>query len=123
MAEIETVAQEKEAPRPEPTIFAVPKTALGGFLDFVRERGITGLAIGFVFGTSVQKLVTAFVTDVINPLVSVVGGSASNLDRLAVGPFLLGDLLSNFIDFVLLITVVYLFFKAFRLDKFDKQKG
>jgi len=123
MADIETAGQEKETSRNEPTIFAVPKTAFGGFLDFVRERGVTGLAIGFVFGTSVQKLVTAFVTDVINPLVTVVGGSTSNLDRLAVGPFLLGDLLSNVIDFVLLITVVYLFFKAFRLDKLDKPKG
>ena len=42
-----------------------PKTALVGFVDFIRERGVMGLAIGFVLGTSVQKVVTAMVDDLI----------------------------------------------------------
>ena len=121
---MEVISEEQgQSASREATIFAVHKTAFSGFLDFVRERGVAGLAIGFVFGTSVQKLISAFVTDIITPLITMVSGSADSLGKLAIGPFLIGDFLSNFIDFTVLILVVYLFFKGFRLDKLDKPKG
>lgn len=92
-----------------------------GFVEFVRERGVVGLAIGFVLGGAVQKLVTALVTDVINPLLAFVLGSA-DLARFSIGPFLIGDFLSVLIDFLILVAIVYLVFKVLRLDTLDKQK-
>ena len=45
-----------------------------GFIEFIREHGVVGLAIGFVLGGAVAKLVTALVTDIINPFVGLVLG-------------------------------------------------
>ena len=49
-----------------------------GFLTFIREQGIIGLAMGFVLGGSVSKLVTSFVNDIINPIIGIGLNSAGN---------------------------------------------
>ena len=93
-----------------------------GFVDFVRERGVMGLAIGFVLGSAVQKVVTAFVNDIVNPLVGLVLGSAEGLKEFSVGPFLLGDFISVVIDFLILALIIYFVFKGFGLERLDKLK-
>ncbi|KXK11088.1 MAG: Large-conductance mechanosensitive channel [Microgenomates bacterium OLB23] len=49
------------------------------FFEFVREQGVIGLAIGFILGGAVTKLVAAFVQDIINPLVGIALGAATSL--------------------------------------------
>src|SRR5205814_5330819 len=93
-------------------IWGAPKKAFGGFIGFVRERGVMGLAIGFVLGSSVQKVVTAFVTDIVNPFISVFLGRADNFKDFALGKFMIGDFVSNLIDFLILALVIYLVFKG-----------
>ena len=93
-----------------------------GFIEFVRERGIVGLAIGFVLGSAVQKTVTAFVTDIVNPFITLLTGSTDNFTKFSVGPFAVGDFLSTLIDFLILAAVIYLVFKALGLHKLDKPK-
>lgn len=104
-------------------LMAVPGKALGGFVEFVRERGVMGLAIGFVLGSSVQKVVTALVTDLINPLIGTFLGRADGLKDFAVGQFLIGDFISAVIDFLILAAIIYFVFKALRLEKLDKPKA
>ena len=104
------------------TIFMAPKKAFGGFLNFVRERGVMGLAIGFVLGSSVQKVVTAFVTDIVSPFVDIFLGRADGLKNFAVGKFLVGDFISVTIDFLILVLIIYCVFKALQLEKLDKPK-
>lgn len=104
----------------ERTILAAPKSALVGFMDFIRERGVMGLAIGFVLGTSVQKVVTAFVNDIINPFVGLFLVEGNKLTQLQVGPFLIGDFISVSIDFLILLAIVYFVFKGLGLDRLDK---
>jgi len=58
-----------------------------GFLDFIRERGVMGLAIGFILGSAVQRVVTAFVNDLVNPFMGVILGRAGGIKTFAVGPF------------------------------------
>ncbi len=41
------------------------------FVVFLKTFGIIGLAIAFVIGAAASKLVTAFVTDIITPLVGL----------------------------------------------------
>ncbi len=98
------------------------KGQVTGFIDFIRERGVMGLAIGFVLGSSVQKVVTALVEDIINPLITLLTGRAGSFKEFTVGPFLIGDFLTVLIDFVILAAVVYFVFKALGLNKLDKQK-
>lgn len=97
-----------------------------GFVDFVREQGIVGLAIGFILGGAAQQLVTAFSNDLINPLISLAIGSFGNLtaasSTVAGVSFGWGHFLSTLINLILVAFVVYFGFKALRLKDLDKQK-
>lgn len=97
-----------------------------GFLDFIREQGVVGLAVGFILGGAVSKLVSALVTDLINPFLNAALGAAGGLmfASLQLGPvrILYGDLISVLIDFVVIALVVYFGVKLLRLDKLDKKK-
>ena len=53
-----------------------------GFINFIREQGVTGLAVGFILGGAVSKLVTAIVTDLIDPFVGLALGSIDGLRNL-----------------------------------------
>ncbi|MDD3531402.1 MAG: MscL family protein [Candidatus Pacebacteria bacterium] len=98
-----------------------------GFIGFIREQGVVGLAVGFILGGAVSKLVSALVTDLINPLLGVALGAVGGLKgaSLTVGTvvFLYGDLISTLMDFVVIALVVYFGVKLFRLDKLEKTKG
>lgn len=98
-----------------------------GFLEFIREQGVVGLAVGFILGGAVSKLVSALVTDVINPLISVAMGSVGGLKSASftVGSavFLYGDLISVLIDFIVIALVVYFGVKLLRLDEHIKKRG
>ncbi|OGD09141.1 hypothetical protein A2397_01590 [Candidatus Amesbacteria bacterium RIFOXYB1_FULL_44_23] len=97
-----------------------------GFLEFVREQGVMGLAVGFILGGAVSKVVTALVTDIINPLLGIVLGATKGLTSayFQVGPakVMYGDFLSVLIDFMVIATVVYFGVRGLGLDKLDKKK-
>ncbi len=92
-----------------------------GFVEFIRERGVVGLAIGFVMGTAVQKVVTAFVNDMVNPIINIVLGGAKRFETFAIGPFEIGDFASTLLNFIILVLVVYYAFKITGLDRIDKK--
>ena len=98
-----------------------------GFLDFIREQGVVGLAVGFILGGAVSKVVTGFVEDVVNPLVGLALGSAEGLKAASVpvgsAKILYGALLSTTIDFIIIALVVYFGVKMLKLDKLDKKKA
>lgn len=98
-----------------------------GFIEFVREQGVVGLAVGFILGGAVSKLVTAIVEDIINPLLGVVLSSASGLEsasfQVGSAQILYGALLATFVDFLVIALVVYFGVKLLKLDKLDKKKG
>ncbi len=93
-----------------------------GFVEFVRERGIVGLAIGFMLGGAVQKTVAAFVTDIVNPFIDLFSGKVGGFAKFSVGPFAIGDFLSTLIDLLILAGIVYFLFRALGLHRLDKPK-
>ena len=97
-----------------------------GFINFIREQGVTGLAVGFILGGAVSKLVTAIVTDLINPLIGLALGSVEGLKESYFGigsaKIMYGDFISVFIDFIIISLVVYCGVKLLKLDKLDKKK-
>ncbi len=97
-----------------------------GFVEFVRKQGVVGLAIGFVLGGAVQKLVSALVEDIINPLVGLALGRAADLSLSVwvVGGATIkwGDFASRLIDFLIIALVVYFGFLLLRLDRIDIKK-
>jgi|SRR6185369_3161038 len=99
---------------------------LAGFLDFVRKQGVVGLAVGFLLGGAVSKLVTALVADIINPFMGLFLWSAQNLKDVKFefhgSVFLWGDFLAMLIDFLIISAVVYFGVRGLGLDKMDKKE-
>jgi large conductance mechanosensitive channel len=97
-----------------------------GFLNFIREQGVVGLAVGFILGGAVSKVVTAIVTDLVNPIISVGLGATGKIKEayfnLGSAKILYGDLISTFIDFTIIAFVVYFGVKLLKLDKNRQEK-
>lgn len=82
-----------------------------------------GLAIGFILGGAVSKVVGALVTDIVNPIVGLLLGNATGLAEATIKigktKILLGHFASVVIDFLVVAAVVYFGFKKLRLDRLD----
>jgi len=105
----------------------VVQAPIAGFVQFLREQGVVGLAIGFILGGAVSKVVTAFVTDIVNPLVGLLLGSTEGLKQASVtlgesNAIMWGDFVSVLVDFVIIAAVVYFGFKGIGLDRLDRKK-
>lgn len=108
----------------------VKDTHMGGFINFIREQGVVGLAVGLAIGTAagdtVKKLVTAF----IDPLVQLIVGSQKGLQAASFtvefagrkAEFLYGAFVSSLITLLAVAFVVYAIVHFFKLDKLDKKK-
>ncbi|MFA7216715.1 MAG: MscL family protein [Candidatus Paceibacterota bacterium] len=103
------------------------KNNMKGFIDFIREQGVVGLAIGFILGGAVSKVVSSFVTDIINPLLSLVLGATDGLKtatiELGSAKILYGDFITVIIDFIVVALVVYYGVKIIGVQKLDKSKA
>lgn len=101
------------------------KGKMGGFMDFIREQGVVGLAVGFILGGAVSKTVTSLVDNIINPLVGAMLGKVALADKaLTMGAISLkwGGFVSTVVDFLIVAAVVYFGVKSLGLDKLDKAK-
>ena len=120
MADIQT--EIKPERKRESTIFAAPQSAFAGFVGFLRERGVAGFAIGFIFGGAAQIFVKSLMDDIINPLVSLFLGPVGRLSDYTVGVLRIGSFFSALVNFLILCFVMYLIFKVLHLEKLDKPK-
>jgi large conductance mechanosensitive channel len=83
-----------------------------GFRDFVLRGNVVDLAVGVVIGAAFGSVVTAFVKDLLTPLIAAVAGkpdfSAFSHDVHG-AKFLYGDFLNALISFLLIAAAVYYF--------------
>lgn len=101
-----------------------------GFMDFIREQGVIGLAIGLAIGTAAGDTVKKLVDALINPLVQLIIGSQKGLEQASFvleiggrrGDFKWGAFVSSAITLVATALVVYLIIHLMKLDKLDKKK-
>jgi len=97
-----------------------------GFLDFIREQGAVGLAVGFILGGAVSDLVKSIIDNIINPLLGIFLNNVKGLEMatfdLLGASIKYGALLSTIINFCIIAAVVYFGVKKFGLDKLDKKK-
>ena len=97
-----------------------------GFMDFVREQGVVGLAVAFILGGAISGVMKSLVADIINPILGLILGSAEGLKEMSfmVGKaeIMFGSFVSTLLDFVVIAFVVYYIFKKLGLDKMDKEK-
>jgi large conductance mechanosensitive channel len=103
------------------------KGQLGGFLSFVREQGVVGLAVGVVIGVAVKDTVDRIVAGLITPLIEIFLPSGEALEqarfRLFGSEFLYGSIISSLINLLAVAAVIYFVLKGIGLDKLDKKKG
>lgn len=96
-----------------------------GFMDFIRKQGVVGLAIGFILGGAVSKVVASLVQDIINPLLGLVLGKMGDLSKayleIGTAKVMWGNFVSVLIDFMVIAFVVYYVFKKLGIDKLDKK--
>lgn len=93
------------------------------FLNFIREQGVVGLAIGFILGGAVGKVVASLVNDIIMPIVALLLGSTEGLKALSYMGVNYGAFISVLVDFIIIAAVIYFVFKKIGLDKIDKPKA
>jgi len=83
-----------------------------GFREFVLRGNVVDLAVGVVMGAAFGAVVTAFVKDLLTPLIAAIvgkpdfGGFAFEVNG---SKFLYGDFLNAIISFLLIAIAVYYF--------------
>lgn len=100
-----------------------------GFVNFLREHAIVGLAVGFVLGTQVQTVVKAFISGFIDPLFLLAFPGNKSLSQRTFtlsfdgrhADFGWGSLAYALLDFLVVAGAIYLVIRIFQLDKLDKK--
>lgn len=107
----------------------VSKGHAGGFMAFIREQGVVGLAVGLAIGTAAGASVKVIVDNLINPLVALLtqGIDLSDLKwtvELGNGKavFGWGAIISSLITLIATAFVIYLVIHIAKLDRADKKK-
>jgi large conductance mechanosensitive channel protein len=110
----------------------VPKalSPIQGFVDFIREQGVIGLAVGLVIGTQVKTLVDQLIASFISPLLGLIIPGSGNLATRQFtitigkksGTFQWGTFMAQLLSFLLILAVLYAIIKVLKLDKLDKKK-
>lgn len=109
---------------------AVTRGHADGFLNFIREQGVVGLAVGLAIGTAAGDTVKVLVRSFIDPLVQLLVGSQSGLQSATFGvnvagrqaQFGWGAFVSSLITLLAVAAVVYAFVHMLKLDRVDRKK-
>lgn len=96
--------------------------AVAGFVTFIREQGVVGLAVGVILGGAVGKIVASLVNDIVMPVVGIIIGSADGMKSLSYQGIAYGSFISTLVDFAIIAAVVYFGVKMLGLDKLDAKK-
>ncbi len=101
---------------------------VGGFVNFLREYSVVGLAIGFVIGLQAQTLVKQLVNSFIDPFFKLLFGKSLSQREVLLhfhahsATFTWGAFAYALLNFVFILAVIYAIVKIFKLDQLDKVK-
>lgn len=99
-----------------------------GFVGFLRERAVVGLAIGFVVATQMQTLIKQLISSFLDPMTKLLFSQKLSEKTATLhyhgrsADFGWGQFIYAFIYFLFVLFAVYLIVKFFQLDKLDKKK-
>lgn len=109
------------------------KKQVSGFMHFVRQQGVVGLAVGLMLGTAVKSFVDSIVINIVNPIIGFLMGGVDLSDKaiclssatdpvtgVCTNNLSYGVVLTNLISFISVAAIVYFFVKGLRLDKIDE---
>src|SRR5208283_2889836 len=104
--------REAVTPKPAPAE-AKPKGMIAEFMDFIGKAGVIGLAVGFIMGTYIGRVVSALVQDLIMPIPGALipgGDWRKAVVSLPIGAgmnFAVGDFVGVIVDFLIVAVVVF----------------
>jgi large conductance mechanosensitive channel len=116
-------------PKPNAAVVVVQEVnPVGGFVKFLQEYAVVGLAVGFIIGLQAQTLVKQLVSSFIDPAFQLFFGQALSKrtftlhlhDRAA--EFGWGSFVYGLLNFLFVVAAIYIIVKFFSLDKLDKPK-
>ena len=129
-AKVEAAKARVEAAQAKASVLSGGRAA--GFINFIREQGVVGLAVGLAVGTAAGASVKSIVENFINPIVGFMMGG-NNLSKIvwetglknggAELTFGWGAIVSSLITLIATAFVVYLIIHAAKLDRIDKKKS
>jgi large conductance mechanosensitive channel len=103
-----------------------------GFMDFIREQGVIGLAVGLTLGTAITVFVKSIVDNIINPLIGTILPGGTDLSNKyvcltaengeCINKLSWGAVVSNFISFLAIAALIYFVVRGLKLDRLDKKK-
>jgi large conductance mechanosensitive channel protein len=124
-----TVTVKQPTGKKKKTTVEVATRPVGGFIEFLRERAVVGLAVAFVLGTQIQTVVKQLISSFIDPMFQLLfSGNKALSNRTFTlhfesryANFGWGALMYTLIDFLFVAFAVYAVIKLFQLDKLDKK--
>lgn len=108
------------------------KKQVRGFMHFVRQQGVVGLAVGLMLGTAVKSFVDSIVLNLVNPFIGFLMGDVDLNDKIiclgtktdsatgiCTNSLAYGKVLTNLISFISVAAIVYFFVRGLKLDRID----
>ena len=130
-ARVEAAKAKAEAAKARASVISGGHAA--GFLNFIREQGVVGLAVGLAIGTAAGASVKAIVDNFVSPLVAlltqgvelntlkwVIQEAGNGKDEVAIG---WGAILSSLVTLTATALVIYLVVHGAKLDRIDRKKS
>jgi large conductance mechanosensitive channel len=112
LQKIREAVEPKPAPPPPE-----PKGLIEEFTAFLNKYGIIGVALAFIMGGAVSKLVSALVADIIMPIITpfIPGGNWRTV-VINLGPIALavGDFAGALLDFLIIALVIFVIMKQLK---------
>jgi large conductance mechanosensitive channel len=100
-----------------------------GFINFVREQGVVGLAVGLILGVAAKTVVDSLVNNIFNPIIGMLTGGKDLSERYVclsseagqcVNKLAWGQLVSDIVSFLIVAAVVYFVVKGLKLERMDR---
>lgn len=122
---IETPAGKGTA-KPGFNVFVTPdfvNEPIEGFIGFLKEYAVVGLAVGFAVGSQAQQVVKQILSSFIDPLFQLVFGKILSTRTFTLhfkghaADFGWGGLLYSILNFLFVLAAIYTIIKVFKLDK------
>ncbi|MGA8857365.1 MAG: MscL family protein [Candidatus Bathyarchaeia archaeon] len=111
---LEELRKIREALSPKPTPPPPkPKGLWAEFIEFIGKAGVIGLAVGFIMGTYIGKVVSALVQDIIMPIPGALlpgGDWRKAVFTIPIGQgmnFAVGDFVGVMFDFLIVVVVIF----------------
>lgn len=117
----------KGSKRPHVSVVVSPELSepVHGFVNFLREHAVVGVAIGFIIGLQAQTLMKQLVDSFLTPLLNLFLGDVTKKQAVfslgnKTATFAWGKFVYSLVAFLFVLLAVYVIIKILKLDRLEK---